>query len=664
VTALLQKLQARAAARTDTEARRLAIGLPAEPPEPVTTDRPLPQTLLKRLQEKAGLPDSWRIEITPEGEERIAKVEGSHELDRVAALPRRPADWPNVPDLSPIYVHTPGPCNGGCKLCAGGPVVMKKVQSAILWEAVQENGAHAPVGVGHGKTLPTLLLHDAMRAKRTVLMIQPDLRDQLANDVELYGRHFVLPDVYFWDGEVREGSVCVLAYSTISSAKNQDVLDVIAPDLLVRDEAQNLRSKTSARTKRVERYTKDHPECRVVDLSGSMTTRSLNDAAHLAQSALHNRSPYPINHYPTLRAWCGALDAVHGDEAPIHPGALLEVLGTPEDKVSVAMGNMTPTEAARRAFGKRLAETPGVIATEDGGAGMNLVIRPRKVPPLPQEVRDAMGVVRGAWTTPDGEEALEDGAAIARVMKQLAAGFYYVWDWGPAGRDEEWLAARRNWHVELRQILSHSKRGMDSPLLVARAAERGDLDHLATLAWTDWKAVKGRFNPTPPTQAVWLSNWFVIDVENWMYGRTTLYQAGEQPGIVWYSHVPVGEALRARGAPVFAGGTDAAAILTAKDPVIVASIQAHGTGKNLQRYAYNLVTTPPANGTKWEQLLGRTHRPGQMADTVDFEVATHTPELLAAWRKAKEDARFQESTQRARQKLLMARLDPSLEDDA
>jgi hypothetical protein len=66
------------------------------------------------------------------------------------------------------------------------------------------------------------------------------------------------------------------------------------------------------------------------------------------------------------------------------------------------------------------------------------------------------------------------------------------------------------------------------------------------------------------------------------------------------------------------------------------------------------VTTAPTSGTVWEQLLGRTHRPGQEADEVTFDVYRHTIELRAAMTKAVRDAHYQQDTTGNRQKLLAA----------
>jgi hypothetical protein len=78
-----------------------------------------------------------------------------------------------------------------------------------------------------------------------------------------------------------------------------------------------------------------------------------------------------------------------------------------------------------------------------------------------------------------------------------------------------------------------------------------------------------------------------------------------------------------------------------------------GVGKNLQtHFSRNVITQFPPNGLIVEQMLGRTHRPGQEADEVIVDWFGGTPETEAAIYKAIEDARYQEETITGRQKLL------------
>ena len=50
------------------------------------------------------------------------------------------------------------------------------------------------------------------------------------------------------------------------------------------------------------------------------------------------------------------------------------------------------------------------------------------------------------------------------------------------------------------------------------------------------------------------------------------------------------------------------------DRTIIASIQANGTGRNLQHWHRALCTAIPSNGRDFEQWAGRQHREGQTRD--------------------------------------------------
>jgi hypothetical protein len=71
----------------------------------------------------------------------------------------------------------------------------------------------------------------------------------------------------------------------------------------------------------------------------------------------------------------------------------------------------------------------------------------------------------------------------------------------------------------------------------------------------------------------------------------------------------------------------------------------------LQRWSRNLVVAPPTSGKAWEQLLGRTHREGQQADEVSFEVFLPIQELKDCFERARADAKYLEETYGNRQKL-------------
>jgi hypothetical protein len=532
-------------------------------------------------------------------------VTRSMEFERIMRLPRRVLDLEKIEDATPVFAK-PGSTSGST-------MKLWPIQSAMLIEASLANGLFAAVGVGWGKSLTSLCLPTAMGSDKTVLLVPPQLKRQLIEKmIPEYLQHFDLPI----------DKITVVAYSELSSADKADVLDRIDPDLIIADEAHALRHRSSARTKRLLRFFRAHPECRFAGLSGTMTTRSLLDYAHLIELALRKNSPIPLG-WRELQDWAGAIDVK--PERPTSPGVLREFCES--------------EESVRDGFRRRLIETQGAVATDEATAiGTSLVIR-RLDLDIPLPVKEAIRRVKKHWEI-DGEE-LEDALALSRILRQLAAGFYYRFVW-VNGKDHQWLEARAAWHREVREYLSHRARpGMDSPLLLARAAEWGDWE---SATWEGWKAVKDR--PTPPTEAVWVDQFLI-----WVVGKWIMENASTECAIVWVEHRAVGEALKdALDIPYYDTG-DAA---FATEPVIVCSVKSQSVGKNLQRFSRNLVTTCPANGTTWEQLIGRTHRPGQEADEVMVDWLGHTPEMIAAFDSALADSTYMQETMGARQKLLYA----------
>jgi len=166
--------------------------------------------------------------------------------------------------------------------------------------------------------------------------------------------------------------------------------------------------------------------------------------------------------------------------------------------------------------------------------------------------------------------------------------------------------------------------------------------------WAPWKAIKGTV--TPITKTARLSDYLVLDAIEW---------GQKNKGVIWYSYNALGEWISELGGfSLHGGGPKAAALIAAEDGTqsIVASIQAHGTGRDgLQRlFDRQLICNPPSSSTTWEQLLGRLHRQGQAADKVFAEVYLHTPEFKASLTKAMTRSLYVQTTLGSEQKLQTA----------
>lgn len=587
----------------------------------------------------------------------------SNDLRRILALPKRPQ--PSKEDValwSEMVEREFGKGDVACQCEARFKRRCCKhllpTQAWALYEGDMMGGLLGPIGVGHGKTLLDLLMAMVVGAKRAVLLLPPELKQQLLEvDWHFYGQHWKLPNLAGQTvTEYHPGRpmLYVIAFSELSGAKNSDILTQLAPDVVIIDEAHRVANRTAARTKRLNRFLRDFPETRVFAWSGTLTKKGIADYAHLAGSALREGSPVPL-HFPTVEEWAAHLDPVK-IRTPV--GALRQL--TKDGKGS----------CAREGFQARLISTMGVVSSGDTASSQaSLTIRERKVKAVPLAVREALerfeaGAKVGAWQRPDGEE-LVDALSAARCARELSCGFFYRWRWPrgePVAVIESWLEARKEWHKELREKLKKAKAQMDSPLLCTKAAIRwqkgyvhierddegrekkrvvipphsrsGPLPTWEALHWERWE--EERDNAKPETEAVWLDDFLVDDAVDWLV---------EGPGLLWYEFNAYADRIHARAKArgiknfVFVGPGEESNdyLLTAKgDERLVISSRAHGTGKNLHMFTRSLVTNPGSDGAGWEQLLGRTHRNGQLADEVTFEVYRHTEPFRNAVDRARE----------------------------
>lgn len=567
-----------------------------------------------------------------------AGVAKTPELLRVVNLPRRIFDASQYPDASILYAKSN--CGRkGCPYCKSGSPTLRPLQSAMIIEAAQNSGAFIAAGVGSGKTLASFLMHDALDSQKTMLLVPANLRDKTLNvDLPDLKKHFKLPPIYrAEDFETNGGApgVYVLGYSEISQEDASDLIDKIQPTLIVADEVQNLRNRESARTRRFLRFMRKN-SCKFVAMTGSAMTKSIKDFAHLIELALGKGSPVPAD-YPSLTQWADAIDN-EGKEGCTGIGALALLC---DDE-----------ESARDGFSRRFVETPGVIVTTEPSCDLPLEIR-EIILQAPQAIRDALQKLEQDWEW-DGEE-FSGSLDLARYSKQLTQGFFYRVIWPNGIPDREYLEKRNAWQRAIRKRLSHQNRvNQDSPALLEALAEDG---LWTPEEWVDWLGVRDR--EPPDRQPVIVSDWLVQYALSWIKNRT---------GIIWVSSPVIGHQLAAHGIPYFGEGDDAELNALAEKclhaaqagdfasiPTIACSIEAHGTGKNLQAWSRNLVLYPSAQGARWEQLIGRTHRPGQLAPNVTFDVVLGSVSACSAMATAFEDSQRIEETIQQPQRLQLAK---------
>lgn len=480
---------------------------------------------------------------------------------------------------------------------------------------------------------PMVLPRVADRPLRCVLLVPPQLRDQFRHDFELWSQHFQTPNLA--GGNARtftrgRPTLDVLAYSELSHQKCAVWLNSKAPDVIICDEAQALADPSSTRSGRFLDFFADnkrHGGEKLLAHSGSLTTDSVTQYAHLAALALQENSPLPLESVD-LAEWAEALDpGPRGGEPVSGPGALKAL--------------MREGEPLRHAFRRVLRETPGVVISDDARLPVKISIHERKVAKVPDAINVALDMVRSG-ERPD-HERLEEAHEVASCARQVSAGFFYHWRF-PRGEPveliEEWFAKRKAWHAEVRRKLEYRREWLDSPGLLKAAAERALLAReeveiegpaWESAHWAAWKAIEPQVQPVEAFK--WIDDFLARDAVAW--GR-------EHVGIIWYEHKAWGRRVAELGRfPLYEGGDEASAGIRAErgDRTIVASIKAHGTGKNLQAFNRALIGNSPSNGGTWEQTLGREYRTGQTSDVLVW-VYRHTPEVAAAFDQACADARY------------------------
>ena len=322
------------------------------------------------------------------------------------------------------------------------------------------------------------------------------------------------------------------------------------------------------------------------------------DYWHLLHWALKPaNAPLPANRH-TVMTWARVIDNKVKNENREPPHKLRRLLDDPFSLYD----KPNPRRAIRIAYKNRLIETPGVVATSEVELDTRLVLRKWPIE-FPEVARAALETLSKDWRRPDDVEVM-DGSEYWSIARTINCGFYLRWlEPGP----KDWMKARRIWSAYCRRRLTYNRSGLDSPKQVEREAET-----LQLREWIKWRDIRESF--TPVTEICWLSDFMLEEAGGWL---------DQNRGIAWVENIGFGTELANRsGVPYFGAGDDR--ILTYRDSC-VASIGAHGTGKNLQQYNRMLFTCPSPRGLVWEQALGRMHRQGQQEDHVIADV------FLPAW---------------------------------
>ena len=469
------------------------------------------------------------------------------------------------------------------------------IQALALAEIAENRGGVGSIQVGGGKTLITQLAPVLLGAERPLLIVPAALRDQTLS--------YVIPELKkHWR---LHRNLRIISYECLSMDSYKDYLDDIKPDMVLCDECQMIKNlRGSGRAKRITRYLVD-PEIIFVALSGTLATRSIMNYQHILLWALKPiNCPVPWDRNEAT-IWANALDIRVRREERCGPG-VLKTWMTPEH------------DDFREAYRDRLLGTPGFIHSKDANAlGVSLILKRAKSPRIPQKVHALIDQAKYEWTTPDGELmlwAFERG----NLMRQLTHGFYLKWKY-PA--PDHWLASRKAFFKKLRTYKKYNRRKLDTDKQIMDFYADNPIPE-----YTRWLEVKDDFEPE--TIPVWVDNFLIDYACKWL---------AENEGIVWVNNPDFGNRLAKKSKkPYFGGGNNG--ILSTKKKSVIASISAHGTGKNLQhQFSNNLMLSVPSAGDVWEQMLGRTHRHGQEADQVVAEVNLNNEVNITSFQHALND---------------------------
>lgn len=495
-------------------------------------------------------------------------------------------------------------------------------------------GGLLPLTVGAGKTLLGALLPEAagIPAKDVVLLCPPGLVAEAEHEMEEYAKHFrVDPPVY-------------LAYSTLSQTDSGDMLDDLAPRMVIADEAHNLKNAKSSRGRRFLRYMVgrrrvDDP-VRFVAMSATFSANAIQEFAHLSALALGDGSPVPMHHMP-LSLWGRVLDAYNptppSEQDYVVMAPLVEAFASDLDE------EQSFKSRCQTAFGRRLKATAGVVITDKDSSVSEIVVREWSAA-LPASIYAAMEELAESATLPNGSIALDLNAK----MTQLAHGFYYYDDWaaiGLDGPDLDWLYAKRAYDQAIEDLRKRGAKGYESRALIERAIAAGDPKIPRWLYDVAEEWAHQKHKPEPPRAVEWVSDEPL---------QQAIEFARRLPNcLVWSGFDAVHDRLEALGLPVARPGER-----PHQTPHLGVATWSHATGYNLQyNWCNNLVLDPPASAGLWQQLLGRTDRYGQQSDVVQVWVGHTIKEQSKRFKGARKRAEYLERTQQLTQKLIHARFE-------
>lgn len=591
---------------------------------------------------------------------------------------RYDSDVERILDLPAIGDVTPEFCDWFNGQHARGDFRFFPVQVAMIHHWNTFRGGFFPVNAGAGKTFASLAIaQHAFRQgyRKVMLLVPPTLVPQLTQrgipqareffgfDLAVHVLHGVMANRRRAISQNADCGLFVLPYSLLQGKGVEEVLANVAPQLIIADEAHYLKNRRSARTRRLWHAMAEH-EPRMVAMSGTITSRSIVDYAHIIRACLGDYSPLPVK-AQTVAEWALVLDAKHlvTDEGL----RLLEpVVRWANQRLVVPVA--LDQEGCRAAYAERLNTCPGVVVSKEDAVGATLIIENEKPEKAPSPVvLDLMRQVEEDWQTPDGDEI---GYAIHKHAwhTQLTTGFYYRLLWPePLTPEAEEILARAKEHHEARQVYHRLLRrflnaghtpGLDTDGRVATAILNGNtglLPHELVEAYRYMRSLEFEGMPERVSVPVRLCDYKIRHAAEWARHH--------KRGIIWFRHTEVGRWL-AEAIPeatfVPSGAAHSSVFLEKgiEKRLCIASYESHGTGKDLQFWDRQLFVQWPRGATQAEQTVARLHRYGQQSDEVVVTTVNSTTWDDMNMAACLNDSLFQQETTNAPRRLMTCNWNP------
>jgi hypothetical protein len=571
-----------------------------------------------------------------------AAPEQESEITRICSIPIAvPLDAEEIEAINRIHIK-PKAYEAGFRF--------KKVQAEAI-HAFQEHGAlFGSIEVGGGKELICLRsvgIAAENGAQRIMLCTPSNVVIQLVEHDIAWARQRVPLGCTFYNmnglspQKRREMSggrrgCWVVPYSLLSTEDSSEMLERIRPEVIILNEAHNLKHRDAARTKRILTYCR-HYRPRLVVVSGTASSKSIKEIAHLLMFCLGKNSPTPHD-AQIVADWASVIDSeqlaegYHSERTASGP---LRPLINWANQNFPGVKRPYDVQGFRWAFRDRLVTTPGVITSPADSLGTSLVIENEKVVSKTPKLAELQKQLDDLWLTPGGDE-IEFAMLKWKWANELSAGFYNDLRWPEASkvdaavlqRSKDHHALQQIYHKELRSWFNSRphKPGLDTPMLIGADMARHGAENVGHSLFTTWRAMKDADFPDRierDSVPVRVCDYKLRAAIGWMKRHVT------NGGIVWVHHQEIGQWLyelaSAEGLPVVhcPAGDTANRFLTAEGAAgrcqgkfLICSTMAHGEGKNLQFMVDQLFVQLPMNEAKAQQAIGRTHRTGQLADTV------------------------------------------------